>query len=341
MFSNKMIDVSAGSIIMAFGIFLLGAVYQFSFLNIHLALTLSGLLVLAWLLMFFTFFRSMLKRDYRNDLVNLPIKSFGVGTWIAATSVIVDLIIQRTPALLPIVKVLACANLVLWIVFVIFCIRQLKSIIVNKEIANTHGVILLSTVSTQSIVGLLVTTFGTNFLSSLMTAFIMLGFLFYLFSITLIIIRFTRKWRDIHEWKNTDCIIHGAVSITGLAMVQSDNFTFNSIMFVWYLVVVLFLVVEAAEITRGIARIHKYGWRKGVFTYHITQWARNFTFGMFYFFTLNVVHTFSTSSSVLDFQVHTLHLLGWIVLILLIVEISLFIISVNTKVNTFSITQQK
>lgn len=340
MFSFKMIDASAGSIIMAFAIFLLGAIYQFPFLNYYFALTLSGLLVLAWLLMFFAFFRSLLKRDFRNNLVNLPIKSFGVGTWIAATSVIGDLIIQRAPTLLPIVKVLVFANLVFWIVFIIFCIRQLKLIIVSKEIANTHGVILLSTVSTQSIVGLLVTTFGTSFMPSLIIAFITLGILFYLFSITLIFIRFTTKWRDIHEWKNTDCIIHGAVSITGLAMVQSSFFTFNSIIVVWFIVLMLFLVVETAEITRGIARIHKYGWRKGLFTYHITQWARNFTFGMFYFFTLNAVNTFSTSIKLLSFQVHVLHLLGWIVLILLIVEVSLFLISFVTKIKTSAITKQ-
>lgn len=340
MFSYKMIDASAGSIIMAFAIFLLGAIYQFPYLNYHFALTLSGLLVLAWLLMFFAFFRSLLKRDFRNNLVNLPIKSFGVGTWIAATSVICDLIIQRAPTLLPIVKILVCGNLVFWIVFIIFCIRQLKLIIVSKEIANTHGVILLSTVSTQSIVGLLVTTFGTSFMPSLIIAFITLGILFYLFSITLIFIRFTTKWRDIHEWKNTDCIIHGAVSITGLAMVQSSLFTFNSIIVVWFIVLTLFLVVETAEITRGIARIHKYGWRKGLFTYHITQWARNFTFGMFYFFTLNAVNTFSTSIKLLSFQVHVLHLLGWIVLILLIVEVSLFLISFVTKIKTSAITKQ-
>lgn len=110
MFSNKTIDASAGSIIMAFGIFLLGAVYQFPFLNIHLGLVLSGFLVIAWLFMFFSFFLSLSKRDYRNSLVNLPIKSFGVGTWIAATSVIGDLIIQRIPSLLSIVQVLAYAN---------------------------------------------------------------------------------------------------------------------------------------------------------------------------------------------------------------------------------------
>ncbi|GGA33533.1 hypothetical protein [Psychrobacillus lasiicapitis] len=340
MFSNKTIDASAGSIIMAFGIFLLGAVYQFPFLNSHLALALSGLLVLVWLFMLFAFFLSLSKRDYRNSLVNLPIKSFGVGTWIAASSVIDDLIIQRAPALLSIVQVLACANLVLWIAFIALCIRQWKTIIANKETKNTHGVILLSTVSTQSIVGLLVTTFGPAFHPSLMIAFIMLGILFYVFSITLIGSRFASQWRDIHEWKNTDCIIHGAISITGLALVQSGSFSLVTILFVWYIVLFLFGIVETAEIIRGIARIQKYGWQKGIFTYHITQWARNFTFGMFYFFTFNLVHTFSSSSKPLSFQNHFLHFLGWIVLILLIVELSLFLIFIVTKTNPLAIAKK-
>ncbi|MDI2587234.1 hypothetical protein OR571_08990 [Psychrobacillus sp. NEAU-3TGS] len=340
MFSNKTIDASAGSIIMAFGIFLLGAVYQFPFLNIHLGLVLSGFLVIAWLFMFFSFFLSLSKRDYRNSFVNLPIKSFGVGTWIAATSVIGDLILQRIPSLLSIVQVLAYANLVLWIAFIALCIRQWKTIIVNKETKNTHGVILLTTVSTQSIGSLLVTTFGTAFPLLLMIAFIMLGILFYLFSITLISIRFASKWRDIHEWKNTDCIIHGAISITGLALVQSGSFTLATILFIWYVVLFLFVIVETAEIIRGIARIQKYGWQKGIFTYNITQWARNFTFGMFYFFTVNLVHTFSSSRNSLSFQNHFLNLLGWIVLILLIVEISLFLIFIVTKIKTLAIAKK-
>ncbi|WP_144510428.1 hypothetical protein [Bacillus sp. FJAT-22090] len=308
---------------MALGIFLLGAIHQFPILNNRFGLPLSGLLGVTWLLMLFSFFRSLINRDYRNNLVTFPIKSFGAGTWIAASSVIGDLIIQRAPNFLPLVKVLASVNIIMWVFFIIFCVRQLKMIINKQEIENTHGVILLSTVSTQSIVSLLINVYGNNFAPTLMFILISIGALFYLFSFTLLFIRFSSKLDNIHEWKNTDCIIHGAISITGLAMVQSGIFTYHTIIFVWYIVFVLFTLVEIIEVIRGIKRVKEFGWRKGIFTYNITQWARNFTFGMFYFFTTNLLHTYSTEA--LSFQNHFLQVLGWLVLFLLIIQFYLFL----------------
>lgn len=329
--SCYVIDVSAGSFIMALGIFLLGAIHQFPILNNYFGQILSVLLVITWLLMLFSFFRSLINRCYRNSLNTFPIKSFGAGTWIAASSVIGDLVVQRAPNFLPFVKFLVILNIVMWVCFIIFCVRQLKMIIKKQEIENTHGVILLSTVSTQSIVTLLVNVYGSNFAPTLMITLISLGILLYLFSFTLLFIRFTTKWNNIHEWKNTDCIIHGAVSITGLAMIQSESFTFHSIIFVWYVVFVLFALVETFEVTRGITRIKKYGWRKGIFTYSISQWARNFTFGMFYFFTANLVYTYTNES--LTLQNHFLKGLGWGVLILLIIQIFLLLNSFSKMQN--------
>ena len=55
---------------------------------------------------------------------------------------------------------------------------------------------------------------------------------------------------------------------------------------VWLYVLAALVAVEAIEIARLLARIGAYGWRLGALTYHASQWARNFTFGMFYAFTL-------------------------------------------------------
>ena len=48
----------------------------------------------------------------------------------------------------------------------------------------------------------------------------------------------------------------------------------------------MFVLVELIEIARMVVRVAKYGWGQGVFSYNVSQWARNFTFGMFYIFTL-------------------------------------------------------
>ena len=48
----------------------------------------------------------------------------------------------------------------------------------------------------------------------------------------------------------------------------------------------LFAVVESMEVIRLRLRVGAHGWRSAVVIYHPAQWARNFTFGMFYTFTL-------------------------------------------------------
>lgn len=329
----KAMPVSAGSIVMAIGIFLLGAIYQFPFLETFIGSKLSILLVVLWLLMLVSFFFSLLIRDYRKNLFDFPIQSFGAGTWIASTSVIGDLIMLRAPSYLPFVRFLLGMNLVLWIMFIALCIYQLRSIISKGNIKETHGLILLSTVSTQSVVTLWLNV--TEMASQFIVGFIFIGILFYLVSITLLFIRFTSEFRDIHEWKNTDCIIHGALSITGVAMIQSGNFSFYAINFLWYIVFGLFILVETMEMVRGIKRIKAYGWKQGIFTYHISQWARNFTFGMFYFFTVNLLASHSFSPHLLGFQQRFLPILGWIVLIILIGQLLVFVYSIikNKKVS--------
>ena len=118
-------------------------------------------------------------------------------------------------------------------------------------IKHTHGILLLSTVSTQSIVCLILNIYKTNIEPVLVIALIMLGMIFYLFSFILLIIRFSSNFFNIHEWKNTDCIIHGAVSITGLSMTLTGYFTFSSLINVWYIAFGLFVTEEVIEVITG------------------------------------------------------------------------------------------
>ncbi|MFP5303400.1 hypothetical protein R2R70_19675, partial [Cobetia sp. SIMBA_158] len=84
------------------------------------------------------------------------------------------------------------------------------------------------------------------------------------------------------------------------------------------------IVVETIEIVRAIIRIKEYGFKQGILTYHITQWARNFTFGMLYFFTFNLVNRFTEVHPLL-FQENFMIGLGWVVFTLLIIEFLLLI----------------
>ncbi|SOC00074.1 voltage-gated anion channel [Ureibacillus xyleni] len=323
---TRTIDVAAGSIIMAMGIFILGALHQFPILEKNFGLIFSVLLILFWFIMLGFFVTSLFNKEYRLNLIHSPISSFGVGTWIAGTSVICILMINQMPELFFIIRILIYVNLLCWLLFIFFCGYQLKKIIVMQSTKEVHGVILLSTVSTQSISLLLLNYFHNIESPYFVILIICIGNVFYLFSIGLLILRFISKFHKIHEWKNTDCIIHGALSITGLAMTQTGVFPVQILMIVWYTVFGLFIVIETIEVIRGYKRIKDYGIRRGIFTYHITQWARNFTFGMFYFFTFNIVKSYSNIEPFV-FQKNFMTWLGWVVLILLIIEVGLLITS--------------
>lgn len=319
----KTIDIAAGSIIMAIGIFLLGALHQFPLLDKHFGRYFSAILVIVWLLLLFSFCFSLFIREYQHSLVSSPIKSFAAGTWIAGTSVVGIIMIHNFPVLTTGLTILLYMNVFLWFIYILFCIWQFKKIIVIGSIKEVHGLVLLSTVSTQSIACLLINYYQKSLSANIVFYLIGIGIVFYVFSIILIGIRFSSKWFDIHEWKNTDCIIHGALSITGLAMTQSRLFENDVLLFVWWVVFSVFVVVEMMEIIRGITRIKKLGWKKGIFTYHISQWARNFTFGMFYYFTYNLVNVIG--KDLLNFQTEVMVGLGWIILIILITEIALLL----------------
>jgi hypothetical protein len=46
--------------------------------------------------------------------------------------------------------------------------------------------------------------------------------------------------------------------------------------------------MELIDAVRLVTRLHNFGWRIGGLTYGTSQWARNFTFAMFYAFNLAV-----------------------------------------------------
>lgn len=313
----KPIDVASGSIIMAMGIFLLGAVHQFTYIEQQFDYLFS-LLIIIWIIMLAKFINSLLTKDYFRNIWNQPILSFALGTWIAATSVMTILLKRQFPEFAGI-KWLAFVVCLAWFVYIIISFIQLKKIIVSGSSKNVHGIILLTTVSTQSIACLLMVIFEKTVL-----LIIVLGILLYLLSMGLMLLRFKVKGVHLHEWKNTDCIIHGALSITGLAMCMSEVFELSTLLILWFVVFCFFIFIELIEIFRGISRIKLYGMKKGIFTYHTSQWARNLTFGMFYYFTYTLINGAGKMEQ-LDFQNHVMNVLGWIVLVLLIIETILWI----------------
>lgn len=146
---------------------------------------------------------------------------------------------------------------------------------------------------------------------------------------------FVKGWSITDDWQNTNCILHGAMSITGLAIVVSGAVNNNIILFIWLWILLWFIIVENIEILSAVKRVKKYGFVKGIAIYDVTQWSRIFTFGMLYTFTMKFNLTLPTLSNAFFLSLQYLILKSgtWVMVIILIIEGTLFFVyeSKNAK----------
>ncbi|WP_102026248.1 hypothetical protein [Salirhabdus sp. Marseille-P4669] len=324
---------SAMAAVMSLGITIQGVLFHFAD-DIVDPTIFSKLITMLIVSIWFVFFYSYLLAGFQRKFIALyysnPINRFGIGTWIAGTSISTILFSKQFESISFIAELVTYMNILLWLGYIAISVIAFKEIIQQNLIKNVHGILLLTTVSTQSIVLLLHTIFQ-HIPIFITYSLISTGILFYILSAVLILNRYIRnKWKIEQDWNNTNCILHGALSISGLACVVSNVITMNLILALWYLVLFVFLVVESFEIVRMIKRIKQYGWGKGIFTYEISQWSRIFTFAMFYTFT-----SLLESHSVIQ---HMIIQYGTVIIFtILILEIALSFknISKNNKHTTF------
>lgn len=318
---------AAGAIVMALGIFLYAAIEAFPFLDQGLGKILTILLALIGIVIYTSLTRQFLHKDFLVPFLNNPVNSFVMGAWIAGVSVLCNVIIKYFPGMTAFIQGVAIVNTCCWVFFLGFCVYNFKQLLKWPTSYSIHGVILLSTVATQSLIIVWVEILPFLSKDTLVVPVMYLGLIFYLCGIFLIGTRYgkEKQWTLIEDWTNTNCIIHGALSITGLAIVSSQLMSSLVVMIFWMIVFTLLVIVEIVEITRAVKRISEYGWRRGIFTYHISQWSRNFTFGMFYAFTMTMHENSYYMSSLYDFHDTFLTLWAWIVLLALLGEIGLWL----------------
>lgn len=321
----KRIDPASGAIIMANGIFLYGGIQAFPIIDAYLGKVLAIFLLIAWVSIYWRLTIQFFQREFLEPFLNNPIQSFTIGTWIAGVSVLCNVLLKYFPQTLPFLQGMAMINVVLWAIFLVTVIKSFKTLILEQN-TTIHGVILLSTVGTQSIVILLNNFF--EWVPVIVTeGLIILGLVFYLVGLFLLTKRYVlSKWTLIHDWQNTNCIIHGALSITGLAIVSSQLFSTSFMVWFWLFVLALLVFIEGVEILRAYQRIKELGFDEGVLTYNVSQWSRNFTFGMFFSFTLtlNLSPSYELPELVKQFQLLILPIWAKVVLISLILELCLF-----------------
>jgi hypothetical protein len=284
--SSRM-PTASGAIIMAGGIFgavALQRIPQGETLTTPLAALLGfGWLAIAWLIM------ADATRQGIAVHTRPLIGSFAIGTWVAASAVVARMAMLAAPDAPWLAKTMFVVGTLVWLWFVPKALRNLARI-ARSTASETRptGIILLTTVAAQAVALPAFRLFPGEAIVRGAAAVVMgLGAACYVVGAVLIIRRYVTgpRWRPVTDGDNTNCVLHGALSITGLTAVISGLFGAGVLAPFWVVTLLVFVIVEAIEIARLISRIRTLGWREGALVYDVSQWARNFTFGMFYAFT--------------------------------------------------------
>jgi hypothetical protein len=318
------VSTAAMAVVMSLGITTQGVLLNFFGFRFFYSIPgrlLSIVDLALWSSFIFSFLLACLNKKFKELHYSNPINRFGIGTWVAGTSICGILLDKQFSEWALFVKFLLCLNIGLWAFYIWISLRALAVVFKKCLTHRVHGVLLLTTVSTQSIV-LLASTAYKSLPVSIALFFTMFGVSFYIISALLIIKRYSKlgTWSIRIDWNNTNCILHGALSITGLASLVSHLLTKQSVVMLWICVAIVFLIIEMVELCRLFARIKYDGWKQAIFVYDVSQWSRVFTFAMFYTFTY-------LSKS---FYVQNLIIISgiWVILALVLFEIGLIVKSI-------------
>lgn len=323
------LPISSGAAVMAIGIFVLAALQRMPWGVLPATDLLSVVVLALWLLLAVTFLATSLAGRGAITQSGDPLRSFGIGTWVAGTAVADQVLHLVAPGWRALALALALIALLLWLWFLALVVRGLRAILADRARTGVTGSILLGTVATEAIVLLAYDLFAHRLPLLVIGVLIALDYLLYAVCAGLIALRYTAgsRWTLVDDWDNTNCILHGAMSISGLAVVTTGALPMQMAVLTWIWVATMFLLVEAIEAARLVARQRAYGWRRGIGTYHVSQWARNFTFGMFYAFTLALSSHAAATGDIARVWGAIVQYGPYPVLALLLVEIALFAIS--------------
>lgn len=312
---------SAGSIVMAVGIFSLEALQKLPFYTPFIAKLITLELSIIWLYIIASYLICYFKQHFSIHMNRIS-NQFSIGTWIAGNATLGILFLQEFPSSLTIIFILALLTTIIWIWYICLVVNNLLKM--NRKLYNAHiGSILLATVSTQSIVLLFNFVTSDKIPITANQILLVLGCIFYIVGLIIIIRHhFHISYRkSIIHWNNTNCIIHGAASITGLATLMTHTVPIGVIIFIWIWTSTLFLLVEGISLVKMVKRIQMGGLLRGVLKYNISQWTRNFTYGMYYAFNLGLDESKLFKNTLLNFVVNYGQ---YMVLIFLMIEIFIF-----------------
>ncbi len=322
---------AACAIVMAIGIFTDASLPQLPFYTPLLARLVTIEILVIWIFLVRSYLASAINQHFRMHIAH-PLRRFAIGTWVAGTATLSMLATHALPEVHLLDKGLALIAVAVYLPYVGLFVHGYYRLLRRPLKQNANGVILLATVSTQSIVLALHTAFGAGFPADIVIGLIVFDMIFLGSGLVLIALHFhAARSRQLGvEWKNANCIVHGAVSITGLTLVLTSNLQPDVLLGVWEIALVLIVIIETLEFVRLCEREYRRGWRRGLLVYDTTQWTRNFTYGMFYAFSLALYRHLSVASSPTGDRWSPLLcvIVAWgqyVVLIVLLIEIVIFL----------------
>lgn len=327
---GKYAATNSMSLVMAIGIFASFALTRLPAHSLLIGKLIMVGLFAIWLIIMWSYLGSILRGLFYRLHYKPILNRFAIGTWVAGTAVLADLTVRLLPDMIWVGRSLALTALVLYIPYIIVAILGYGELWRNPLKQRAVGVILLAAVATQATYIALHMAFAGN--TTVQTAepvLSILGVLLICSGLALIALRYRKtKVHDLAlQWHDTNCIIHGAVSITGLALVMAGQYDTTILLWVWYIAFILFIAVEAIEVVRAVQRIGRYGLRRGIILYDAAQWSRNFTYGMLYAFTLELSLQLAGQLGAYPQIQFVVRYGQYIVLVMLLIEIVLFVSS--------------
>ncbi|TCP23491.1 voltage-gated anion channel [Scopulibacillus darangshiensis] len=288
MFKPAHAATAAGAIVMSMGVFVSDALKTFPDYIESLGKVTVMMIFIIWLFLITDYTVTLFRRKFFDWHWSGSLNSFAMGTWLAGSSVCSMGLLMYLKDWYWVAVMIITVNSCLWVIFASLCVRRFFQLVKEKG-AMIHGIVLLSTVSTQSLVVDYSILLGRRLPMAIYYLLMILALIFYVCYLFLIVRQHIRSsWQLAEDWKNTNCIIHGALSITGLAGILSGVIQQPYIYGLWWLVLCLIIAVETIEIVRAVLRVKAKGFREGLGQYDVSQWARNFTISMFLAFTLNL-----------------------------------------------------
>lgn len=222
-----------------------------------------------------------LVREWRRDPARLwscTADHFAIGTWVAAVNILSRVL--RDPYVL-VATALATIGTVLWLAYLRWVWQALQD---RRVVSEVNGTAFLITVSTQSLVLAWVNIWPhpPRVALGLLTLLSVMGLLAYGVSFALVWVR-RGPLVQLASWVPPNNITHGALSISSLAALslaahlgEVPRLVALGIGLLWVAAATQFAIVLLIELILVISA------RRPLWRFQVANYARNFTFGMFF-----------------------------------------------------------